>query len=143
MARVHKSAAEAREHLRDIVPRIGDRYKSATARAEWSVAAASEEAETNFSTRMSEVLATKKRQTRCREVGDSSYRMGCATKGAPIIGARISAALDKYMTNFGQVYTPVLAVVDALPRRGIDAMANIDNRLKPTVAAWIANKLRK
>jgi len=143
MAKVHKSAAEARDHLRDIVPRIGDRYKAATARAEWASAASSDEAETNFATKMSEVIATKKRARRCSEVGDSEYRRGCADKGAPIIGARISGALDKYFSNFSKVYAPVLAVVDALPRRGLDPMANIDARLKPTVTAWIANKLRK
>lgn len=143
MPKVHKTAAEARDHLRDIVPKIGERYKTATARAEWAAGASSDEAEANFSTKMSEVLATKKRQTRCRDTGDAPYRSGCALKGAPIIGARITGALDKYMTNFGQVYAAILPVVDALPRRGLDAMANIDARLKPTVKAWIDNKLRK
>lgn len=143
MAKVHKTAAEAREHLRDVVPKIGARYEASTARAEWAAAASSTEAEANFATKMAEVLASGKRAARCSEVGDSTYRAGCKTKGAPIIGARITAALDTYMTNFSRVYTPVLATVDALPRKGLDAMANIDARLKPTVAAWIANKLHK
>ncbi len=143
MAKVHKTMQEAREHLRDIIPKIGARYESATARAEWSVAASSEEAEANFNMAMTAVLASKKRQIRSREVGDAPYRDGCRTKGAPIIGGRITASLDKYMTNLGRVLTPVYAIVDALPRRGLDAMANIDNRLKPTVQALIDNKLRK
>lgn len=141
--KVHKTASEAREHLRDIIPKIASRYEASTARADWAEGAASEEAETNFNMAMSAALAAKKRQTRCREVGDGAYREGCRVKGAPIIGARITGALDKYFANFSKVYTPVLSVVDALPRRGLDAMTNIDNRLKPTVQAWIDNKLRK
>lgn len=143
MAKVHKTAAEARDHLRDIIPKIKDRYEASTSRAEWAEGASSEEAESNFNASMTMVLASKKRQSRCREVGDSAYRQGCKEKGAPVIGARISQALDKYMANFSRVYAPVLAVVDALPRRGLDAMENIDARLKPTVRAWQENKLRK
>jgi len=143
MGKVHKSAAEARDHLRDIVPKIKERYEASTSRAAWADEASSEEAESNFNSAMTTVLASKKRQTRCREVGDSAYREGCRTKGAPIIGSRITASLDKYMNNFGKAYAGVLAVVDGLPRRGLDAMENIDNRLKPTVRAWIDNKLRK
>jgi len=142
MGKVHKSAAEAREHLRDIIPKIGERYKSGTARAAYAEGAASEEAETNFNMAMTTVLAEKKRQAGCRDA-EPAYKKGCADKGAPIIGSRITAALDKYMTNFSRVYTPVLAIVDALPRKGLDAMANIDNRLKPTVQAFIDNKLKK
>ena len=141
--KVHKTPAEAREHLRDIIPKIGDRYKTSTGRAAWAEAAASEEAAQNFNAKMTIVLAEKKRQTRCRDAGDAPYREGCAAKGAPVIGARITASLDKYMSNLAKVLTPVLAVVDGLPRRGLDAMANIDNRLKPTVQALIDNKLKK
>lgn len=143
MPGVHKTVTEARDHLRDIIPKIGERYKASTARANWAEGAASEEAEANFNSRMTQVLAEKKRQSRCREVGDTPYREGCAIKGAPIIGQRISQSLDKYYTNFGKVYTAVLGVVDALPRRGLDAMSNIDSRLKPVVKAWQENKLRK
>ena len=141
--KVHKTMAEAREHLRDIIPKIGARYEASTARADWSASASSEEAEANFNASMTTVLAEKKRQTRCREAGDAPYRDGCKAKGAPVIGSRITASLDKYMTNLGKVLTPVYAIVDGLPRRGLDAMANIDNRLKPTVQALIANKLKK
>lgn len=143
MPKVHKTAAEARDHLRDIIPKIKDRYTASTQRAEWAAAASSEEAESNFNSAMVTVLAAKKRQSRCREVGDSKYRKGCADKGAPVIGARITAALDDYYSNFSKVYAPVLAVVDALPRKGLDAMENIDNRLKPTVRAWQESKLKK
>ena len=141
--KVHKTPAEAREHLRDSIPKIGQRYEASTQRASWAEAAASEEAENNFNAAMTIALSERKRQTRCRDAGDSVYREGCKLKGVPIIGSRITLALDKYMTNLAKVMTPVLAVVDSLPRRGLDAMANIDNRLKPTVQALIAKKLKK
>lgn len=142
MPKVHKSAAEARDHLRDIVPKIAERYKAGTARAAYAEGAASDEAEANFAVSMSAAIAAKSRQSACREA-EPAYKRGCADKGAPIIGARITLSLDKYLTNFGTVYGRILPIVDALPRRGLDAMANIDARLKPTVAAWIANKLKR
>jgi len=139
---VPKTVEQARENFETVLPYIRGRYERGVEVAEWEKAAASDEAERNFNTQMSRVLAERLRQAGVRRAGDVKWRSGALTKGAPVITERIRAALDVYATNFGKVYSHVLAKLRELPRRGIDPMANIDARLKPVVETWVRHKLK-
>ena len=57
-------------------------------------------------------------------------------KGAPVIAARIVAALPEWEANFGPKYTRVQAAVKRLPPKTRDWRANITNRLVPVVEEW-------
>lgn len=140
MPKVHKTIGEARKHLGESVAYIPARYKDATARAEWAGPAASAAAATNFAAGIAEAIADGRRERRISEVGDTKFRKGCAEKGAPVIGARITAALGDYEREMGPILSAMNAASDAAPPRTRDPMANIDARLKPVVAAAVAAK---
>lgn len=140
MPKVHKTIDEAAKHLGESVSVIPGRYKEATGKASWEDPASSPQAEANYSAGVSEAIAEGRRVTGIHAAGDTKYRKGCAEKGAPVIGGRITAALSTYRTEFSPILGAMNAASDAAPPRTRDPMANIDARLKPVVAAAIAAK---
>jgi hypothetical protein len=140
MARVPKSLEEARANFEAAIPHIPDRYRRGIERGEWEKYAASDDAEKNFNSAMSKVIAEKKRQKGCRGK-EGLWKAGAINKGAPVIGERIRMNLDKYMERFRPVYDAIIATQRTLPPRTIDPLAHVDNRLKPIVqAAYKAGK---
>lgn len=137
-----KTIEDAKANLETSIAYIPDRYRKSVERASWAEAAASKQAESNFATQMSVVIAEGKRAKGCALAGDAKWREGAMTKGAPVIGARIRASLDVYSKNFGVPYAAVLAELPRLPARTLDPMTNIDNRLKRVVDVFIKNKVR-
>lgn len=142
MARVPKTIEQARSNLESSIPLIPGRYQEGIQRGKWADAASSDQSEANFAARINQAIQAKSRQAGVRRVGDAAWRAGALDKGVARIGPGLSAALQKYQTNFGRVYTPVLQAVAGLPPRTIDPMGNIDKRLKPVVQAFVANKIR-
>ena len=142
MPKVHKSIAEARKHLGESVGVIGPRYKEATSRADWEAPATTDEAEANYQAGIAEASAADRRRARIHAAGNAKYRRGCAEKGAAVIGPRVTAALGDYEREFSPILSAMTSAADAAPPRTRDAMANIDARLKPVVAAAQAAKKR-
>jgi len=137
---VHKTIDEAAKHLGEAVGVIPMRYKEATAKASWEGPASSPEAEANYSAGVSEAIAAGRRVSGIHRAGDAKYKKGCAEKGAGVIGSRITASLGIYRSEFAPILSAMTSAADAAPPRTRDAMANIDARLKPVVAAAIAAK---
>lgn len=133
---VHKTTAEARKNLEDAIGYIPARYEAGVMKADWFGPASSEAAERNYASAVAKAVTDKSRQKAIKKVSNEDWKSGAINKGAPIIGERIRMALGKYETNFGAVYEPVLNTVRALPPRGVDFMANINNRLVPVVKKW-------
>ena len=140
MPKVHKTIDEAAKHLGESVSVIPGRYKEATSKAEWEEPASSPQAETNWAAGLAEAQAAGSRPEGIHRAGNTGYRKGCAEKGAPVIGTRITAALGTYRTEFSPILSAMNSAADAAPARTRDPMANIDARLKPVVAAAIAAK---
>jgi len=133
---VVRTKEEARANFEAAVAFIPERYKTGVSKAKWVDAAASDTAEANYAHAISEAIAKKKRAAGVRKVGDEGWRSGAISKGAPIIGERIRAALGKWMSNWGPIYDQVVSVVNTLPPKTFDYKANITNRLMKVVETW-------
>ena len=90
-------------------------------------------AEDLYAQRVQEAIASKKRARALAEVTDEDWRRAAQEKGAARIGPGMTASKEK----FGKGIARVLEVIQGvqLPPRTADAMANVDNRVKPIVAA--------
>lgn len=133
---VMKTLQEARDNFENATTYIPERYRSGVMKADWQGPAGSEQAEKNFAAAMSEVTTKKLRQLGVRKASNTDWQNGCDTKGAPVIGERIKDALGKWEANFGPKYARVQNKVKALPPKGRDWRANINNRLIPVVEEW-------
>lgn len=133
---VVKTVKEARTNFEQALPNIPGRYAQGIDKGTWADAAGSDAAEANFNTTMSAVLAEKRRQTGCRQAGDTAWKAGAKTKGQPIIQQRIRDALGKWETNFGPVYDSVVSMLPRLPAKTTDFRNNISTRLVPVVEQW-------
>jgi hypothetical protein len=110
------------------------RYRDAFTRGvTWQAPASSDSAEANYATGVQNAIVKKSRAAGVRKVSDTEFNQAALSKGAPIIGTRITAAGDKQAQRF----EPVRAALSALTLapRGLDPDANIDNRVKPIAHA--------
>jgi len=133
---VMKTKEEARANFEASIAYIPARYEAGVRKADWATPAGSDSAERNFADAMSKAVANKTRQAGVKKVSNTEWQDAAASKGAPIIGERIRASLDKWMSEWGPIYDRVQAKVATLPPRVIDFRANINNRLVPTVEEW-------
>lgn len=142
MARTPRTIEEAAQHLEASIPLIGPRYQAGVEVADWAGPASSDASESNFAAKMQQVISKKSRAAGVRKAGNESWRSGAITKGVQVIGEAVRRSIPKYQANFARPYAAAIQVVKTLPPRGLDAMANIDSRLKPVVRAFQANKTR-
>jgi hypothetical protein len=133
---VVKTKEEAKENFSAATAYIPDRYLKGTAKADWKTPAESDQAEANFKAAMTDVLAKKLRQEGIKATSNAEWQAGCK-EGASVIGTRISAALDKWVRNWGPKYDRVVSVVKALPPKTRDWKTNVNQRLMRVVEEWI------
>jgi len=133
---VLKTKEEARANFEAAVSYIPDRYRAGVEKADWLTPAKSDVAEKNYADAVSKAVAEKRRQKRIAELTNDDWKRAAVEKGAPIIGERIRAALDKWMAIWGPMYDKVAAVVPSLPPKTLDWRANINNRLVKVVETW-------
>lgn len=133
---VMKTKEEARANFEAAIAYIPARYEAGVKKADWAGPAGSEQAEANYAAAVQNAISKKSRQAGVRSVPNAEWQNAAATKGAPIIGGRIRAALGKWLSEWGPQYDQVRSTVDGLPPKTVDYIANINNRLVPTVAAW-------
>jgi len=129
-----KTRAQAKEHFRAATAYIPARYKEGVAVAEWQ--GPTLKAADNYYSMMSKVITEKLYDKGVSASSDAEWRRGASEKGAPIIGTRIAAALDKWDAKWGPMFDTIRGFVPGLPPRGIDPLANVDARLKPIVSKW-------
>ena len=135
---VMKTKEQARANFEASVAYIPARYEAGIDLADWASKAKSAQAEKNYADGVSKAIANKSRAKGLAGVSNEDWKTAAKTKGAPIIGARILGALDKWETKWGPMYDSVRSKVAGLPPKTTDFMMNINNRLVPTVKAWKA-----
>lgn len=133
---VSKTREEAKANFAAAVAYIPARYQAGVEKADWAGPAGSEQAERNYASGVGEAVSQKRRQKGVKKVSNADWQQAAITKGAPIIGGRITAALDKWDAEWGPMYDTVRGRVAALPPKTTDWRANITKRLVPTVEAW-------
>lgn len=133
---VFKTAEEAKANFQASISYIPSRYSAGVQKADWLTPAKSDAAERNFADGVGKAIANKTRQREIAKLSNEDWKTAAVSKGAPIIGQRIQGALDKWMANWSPMYAKVQTAVVALPPSTVDYMANINNRLVPTVKAW-------
>lgn len=133
---VVKSKEEARANFEASIGYIPARYTSGVQKADWLTPAKSDAAEKNFADAMTKAISGKNRQRGVAAVSNEDWKAAAVNKGAPIIGQRISGAMDKWAANWGPKYDQVASKVAALPPRGTDWRNNINTRLVPVVETW-------
>jgi len=133
---VLKTKEEAKANFEASIAYIPARYEAGVRKADWQTPAASDVAEANYASAVQAAIAAKRRQARVREVSNTEWQNAAVTKGRPIIGERIRAALDKWSSVWGPMYDSVAAKASALPPKTLDFRENINKRLVPIVEEW-------
>lgn len=131
-----KTKEEARANLEQSLAFVGDRYKIGVSRADWATPASSDNAEKNFATKMSQVIASKRRQLMIKQVSNSVWQSAAVNKGSVVIADRMRGALDKQSAKFGAIYDRVISDLARLPARTTDFRQNITARVVGTVESW-------
>jgi len=131
-----KSIDKAKRNYKGAASTAAARYKEAIDGIDWQGPALEAQALYEEQMMRAEVLA--RRASGIQKVSNSEMQTAMREKGAPVIGSRMAAADGKWGTGWSP-YRSALEAVD-LPPKTSDAMTNIDNRLKPIVAALVAKK---
>lgn len=131
-----KTKDEAFANLQASLTYVGDRYKVGVGRADWATPAASDQAERNFASRMSEVIAKKTRQAKIKLVTNAEWQARAMEKGGAVIAERMRASLEKQSARWSPIYDRVVADMGRLPARTTDWRSNITNRVVGTVESW-------
>ena len=134
MARA-KTLEQTVENLRQSTALIGQRYTTGINNAQWQAAAASDQAEQNYGTGVQQAISSGARRAGIMRVSDAEWRSAAISKGAAVIGARITDALPKYRERFAPILQALTAASEALPPRTTSATQNVTNRLLPIIAA--------
>jgi len=112
------------------------RYGAAAPNITWQAPAQAGQA--LYTQRMQDPTVLARRNTGISKVSDAAFRTAVQNKGVPIIAGRMTAAAPKMAANFAPYKSALEALT--LPAKSSDAMQNIDQRLKPVVAAMVATK---
>lgn len=130
-----KTIQQASDNLRTAATTMGPRYTLGIQGADWQGPASSDQAETNWGTGVQAAIASGARRTGIMAVSNSVWQQLSISKGAAVIGARVTDALDKYQRNFGPVLTAMNQAASLLPPRTASAQQNVAQRLLPIIAA--------
>jgi len=127
-----KSRAVREANFRAAIPGVAAKYKQGVQNTTGVIEAA-KAAQGLYVERMSDSNVLARRMTGLNKVTDADWQNGAMNKGAARIGAGMEAAASKQAAN----YEPIAQALEAvqLPPRTADANTNIDNRVKPIVAA--------
>lgn len=86
-----------------------------------------------YAQKLQATIASKKRARALGNVTDEQWRTAAKTKGATRIGPGMTAAKPAFSSGIATVLDTIRGVTIA--PRSADPMANVDNRVKPIVAA--------
>jgi len=127
-----KSLEQTRKRWEAAHGRVPGAYKEGIQAAkDWQGPAIA--AEELWAAKVAEAAAAKRRARRIAEVTNEQWKTAAAEKGSARIGPGMAAAKEKYAKGMAAVLETIRNV--SLPPRTTDPMANIDNRVKPIVAA--------
>jgi len=131
-----KSIDKAKRNYKGAASTAAARYKESIADVDWKGPAL--EAQALYEEQMSNPAVLARRASGIEKVSNTDMQNAMREKGAPVIGSRMAAADGKWGTGWSP-YKAALEAVD-LPQKTGDPMTNIDQRLKPIVAALVAKK---
>ena len=127
-----KSLDQTQKNWEDSHGRVPAAYSEGVKNAK-DVIAKGIAAEDLYAQRVQEAIASKRRAKKLAEVSDEQWRQAALDKGATRIAAGMAASKQKFNTGMAKVLSTIQGVTIA-PRTS-DPMANVDNRVKPIVAA--------
>ncbi|MCK5138348.1 MAG: hypothetical protein KAQ85_00765 [Thermodesulfovibrionia bacterium] len=127
-----KGIAETRANWEASHGRVPQAYSAGVSRAT-NVIAKGIAAEDLYAAKVQEAIAKKSRAKALAKISDAEWKEAALKKGAPRIASGMAAAKEKYAANMATVLSVIESV--SLPPRTADPMANVDNRVKPIVAA--------
>ena len=130
-----KTIQMAVDNLRQVAPLIGERYRQGIAGADWQGPASSDAAESNWGTGVQRAISSGARREGILAVSNQQWQQAAISKGAAIIGDRITLSLDKYQRNFAPILAAMNQEAAALPARTASAAQNVTNRLLPIIRA--------
>ena len=130
-----KTLDQTVENLRAVAGLIGARYTVGINNASWQQAAASDQAEANYGQGVQTAIANGSRRAGILRVSDADWRSASVSKGAAVIGARITDSLNKYRQNFAPILAAMSSAAENLPPRTTSATTNVTQRLLPIIAA--------
>lgn len=90
-------------------------------------------AEDLYAQKVQEAIASKRRAKKLALVSDEQWRAAALDKGASRIATGMAASKQKFNTGMSKVLSTIQSV--SIAPRTSDPMANVDNRVKPIVAA--------
>jgi len=131
-----KSIDKAKRNYKQAASTAAARYKDSIADVDWKGPAL--EAQSLYEEQMSNPAVLARRATGIEKTTNEAMKAAMLAKGAPVIGSRMAAADGDWGAGWSP-YKSALEAVD-LPAKTGDAMTNIDQRLKPIVAAMVAKK---
>ena len=127
-----KSLEQTRKNWEDSHGRVPAAYSAGVTNAK-DVIAKGVAAEDLYAQKVQEAIASKRRAKNLAKVSDDQWRQAAIEKGAPRIAAGMAASKEKFASGMSKVLEKIQGVTIA-PRTS-DPMANVDNRVKPIVAA--------
>jgi len=91
------------------------------------------EGEALYAAKVQEAISKGSRAKALAKVSDEDWRKAALEKGAARIATGMAASKDKFRNGMGTVLSTIESV--SIAPRTADPMANVDNRVKPIVAA--------
>jgi len=131
-----KSIDKARRNYKGAASTAAARYKESISDIDWKGPAL--EAQALYEEQMSNPAVLARRASGIEKTTNEQMKAAMMAKGAPVIGSRMAAADGAWGSGWSP-YKAALEAVD-LPAKTGDPMTNIDQRLKPIVAALVAKK---
>ena len=127
-----KSQDQTKKNWEDAIGRVPGAYTAGIQGAkDWqSKAIAGEDL---YAQKVQEAVASKRRARKLANVSDDQWRSAAIEKGAARIATGMTASKEKFGTGMSKVLATIQSVTIA--PRVADPMANVDNRVKPIVAA--------
>lgn len=131
------SSAEISKRYKDAIPRVASAYKQGVEKVtdfpERAIAG-----QDLYVERMRDPDVLERRAAKLAKISNEDWRGPASDVGAARIGPGMAANVTKQARNYEPIRTALEGV--SLPDRTGDAMANIDNRVKPVVKAQIDAK---
>ena len=127
-----KSLDQTQKNWEGAIGRVPSAYSDGVKGAK-DVIAKAIAAEDLYAAKVQEAIAKKLRAKKLAEVSDEEWRSAALDKGASRIGPGMTASKQKFNTGISKVLSTIQGV--SIAPRTADPMANVDNRVKPIVAA--------
>lgn len=127
-----KSLEATRKNWEGAIGRVPQAYSDGVDNAK-DVIAKGVAAEDLYAQKVQEAIASKRRAVNLAKVSDDQWRTAAKEKGAARIATGMTASKEKFASGMARVLSTIQGVT--LPPRTADPIANVDNRVKPIVAA--------